>query len=253
MKTGMKTGVVIPFYNHAGAIGTVVNALKPFGLPCWIVDDGSDASCEPVLQDIAHCEKNWVQIVWQRPNRGKGAAVTAGLQAAAANGCTHALQIDADGQHDVDSIAKILALAARNPQAMITGYAVYDASVPKSRLYGRYITHVWVWINTLSLEIRDSMCGLRVYPLAPTLEVLRRASLGERMSFDIEILVHLFWRGVRVLNIPVPVTYPIDGVSHFQPLRDNLQISGAHARMFLGMLWRAPLLLVRRLVGKPPS
>jgi hypothetical protein len=38
--------------------------------------------------------------------------------------------------------------------------------VPKGRLYGRYATHVWIWINTLSFEIRDSMCGYRVYPLA---------------------------------------------------------------------------------------
>ena len=42
-------------------------------------------------------------------------------------------------------------------QAIIAGYPIYDESVPKLRLYARYLTHVWVWINTLSLAIKDSM------------------------------------------------------------------------------------------------
>ena len=65
------------------------------------------------------------------------------------------------------------------------------------------------------------------------------------MSFDTEIIVRMFWRGVRILNAPVPVVYPIDGVSHFHAWHDNVLISAAHAKMFVGMLWRSPLLLLR--------
>lgn len=59
--------------------------------------------------------------------------------------------------------------------------------MPKGRLYGRYLTHFWVWVETLSLDIRDSMCGFRIYPLAATEALLRSEALGERMDFDIEV------------------------------------------------------------------
>ena len=137
--------------------------------------------------------------------------------------------------------------SAEHPDAVISGCPVYDQSVPKGRLYGRYLTHVWVWINTLSLQIRDSMCGFRVYPLAATLALLNRAQIGRRMDFDVEILVRLHWQGVPIRNRPTRVIYPEDGVSHFQLWRDNARISKMHARLFFGMLLRMPQLLWRKL------
>jgi glycosyltransferase involved in cell wall biosynthesis len=253
-----KPCIVIPFYNHARSIATVVRSLKAFGLRCYLVNDGSDASCEAVLSELAHSEASWLRVINYQPNQGKGMAVMTGMDAAARDGYSHAAQIDADGQHRAQDLSVLLEQACKYPQAVITGYAVYDASVPKSRLYGRYATHVWVWINTLSLQVRDSMCGLRVYPLAPTLAIWQRSKdallgIGKRMSFDTEILVRLCWRGVPIINLPASVTYPLDGVSHFKVWRDNLHISAAHTRMFVGMLCRLPLLLsrnVRRWSGK---
>ena len=245
--------IVIPFYNHAGSIVQVVSELKSLQLHCYLINDGSDANCTPVLKALAETESNWLRVISYQPNQGKGMAVMTGLDAALRDGYTHAAQIDADGQHRVSDVQTLLTLAGEHRRAMITGYAVYDASVPKSRLYGRYATHVWVWINTLSLQIRDSLCGLRVYPLAATAPIWRNATtwwghIGRRMSFDIEILVRLYWRGIRIINVPVPVTYPLDGVSHFKVWRDNLQISAAHARLFFGMLLRSPVLLARTLL-----
>ena len=166
-----------------------------------------------------------------------------------ADGCSHALQIDADGQHDADDVPRFLAEAQAHPDAVVNGRPVYDESVPKGRLVGRYATHVWVWINTLSFDIADSMCGFRAYPLAATIAMLDRESVGLRMDFDIEIIVRLHWAGVPVRNLPTRVTYPLDGVSHFDLWRDNLRISKMHARLFFGMLWRAPRLLLRRIGG----
>ena len=85
----------------------------------------------------------------------------------------------------------LLEEARRHPDAVISGEAIYDSSVPRSRRYGRYLTHVWVWINTLSFDIRDSMCGLRVYPLAATCAIWRAHRIGQRMDFDTEIMVRL--------------------------------------------------------------
>jgi len=248
----MKVCIVVPFYNHAGAIGNVVDALKPLGLHCLIVDDGSDAESQRVLSDIT-ARESWVEVIRLPQNGGKGAAVMAGCDAALAAGFTHALQIDADGQHDAGDAARMLELAARHPDAMIGGVAVYDSTVPRSRRYGRYLTHGCVWINTLSLQIRDSMCGFRVYPLAPTCKLWRQHRIGRRMDFDIEIMVRLHWGGVRIIAFPTRVTYPRDGISHFKMLEDNLFITRMHIRLLFGMLWRMPALLARNWAHRGPK
>jgi glycosyltransferase involved in cell wall biosynthesis len=248
----MKICIVIPFYNHAGAIAHVVDALKPLDLPCFIVDDGSDVAAQQVLSQIA-IRESWVKVLRLAKNGGKGAAVMAGCDAALAAGFTHALQIDADGQHDAAEAVHLLEQAARFPEAMIGGVAVYDSTVPRSRRYGRYLTHVTVWLNTLSLEIRDSMCGFRVYPLAAACAIWRARRIGRRMDFDIEIMVRLHWKGVRIIAVPTRVTYPRDGVSHFHLLDDNILIAGMLARLLVGMLWRLPALLYRRLVHRDPK
>jgi glycosyltransferase involved in cell wall biosynthesis len=248
-RAALRPAIVIPFYNHERAIAHTVTGLRPYRLPCWIVDDGSDPRCAPELERLLREEGEWLHLLRYQPNLGKGEAVMRGMRAAAEAGHTHAVQIDADGQHDPGDLARMLEQAVEHPLAVICGVPVYDRTVPKSRLYGRYVTHVWVWINTLSLEIRDSMCGFRVYPLGPALHVWNSQHIGRRMQFDTDILVRLYWQGLRVINVPTRVTYPIDGVSHFDLWRDNLRISGMHARLFFGMLWRLPRLLGRRLKG----
>jgi len=242
-----KPCIVVPVYDHADAIAATVAGLKPHGLTTYLVDDGSHDACAQILDALTAAEPDWLRLIRLTPNQGKGAAVMAGFEAAAADGHSHGLQIDADGQHDAEAIPALLDLARHHPQALVTGIPVYDDSVPRSRLYGRYVTHVWVWINTLSLRIRDSMLGFRVYPLAPALQVWHTQHVGRRMDFDTEIMVRMFWDGADVISLPTRVTYPLDGVSHFDVWRDNLRISGMHARLFGGMLWRLPRLLLRRL------
>jgi hypothetical protein len=150
------------------------------------------------------------------------------------------VQIDADGQHDVSQLPELLAAAQRHPDSVVTGVSVYDDRAPRIRIYGRYLTHFWVWVNTWSFQIRDSMCGFRVYPLVAALRHRPRASRDWRMEFDTEILVRMFWDGVPVVNIPTRVTYPADGISHFRVVRDNWRITVMHARLFVGMLRRLP-------------
>lgn len=237
--------IVIPYFNHPAAIGATLAGLAPLGLPCWIADDGSDAAGAAALQAAAQTHAGWVQVLRDERNRGKGAAVLRACRAAAAAGCTHALQVDADGQHTLADAPRLLRAAARYPDALVLGLPQFDASVPRARLHGRRITHVWVWINTLSLAIRDTMCGFRVYPLAALLELVASERMGQRMEFDTEVVVRLAWRGVDVVNVPTAVRYPLDGVSHFDLWRDNVRISAMHTRLFFGMLWRLPRLLWR--------
>ncbi|WP_374439641.1 glycosyltransferase family 2 protein [Pseudomonas panipatensis] len=238
---------VIPVYNHEHALPQVVADLHAAGLPCVLVDDASSANCAQVM-DILATGAN-THLVRLPVNQGKGGAVMAGLREATNLGYSHALQVDADGQHDLADVERFLDASQRLPQALICGYPQYDDSVPKSRLYARYLTHVWVWINSLSLSIRDGMCGFRVYPLAPTLALIERTRLGRRMDFDPEILVRLAWRNQPMHWLPTRVHYPLDGLSHFRLFHDNALISSMHARLFFGMLWRAPAILWRRLRG----
>ena len=154
--------------------------------------------------------------------------------------------VNRHSRHGWRNAARFLDLAKRHPAAVVCGNPLYDASVPKARLIGRYATQVWVWINTLSFAIRDSMCGFRVYPLPPAVRLLDEEHIGRRMDFDSEILVRLAWRGLETINLPTPVTYPADGVSHFDVLRDNLRITRMHTRLFFGMLRRLPRLLRRK-------
>ncbi len=239
----MRVCAVVPVFDHAHAVAGVVEALLAYDLPVLLIDDGSDVACATALDALARPGR--VEVLRHAQNQGKGAAVVTGFKMAAARGYSHVLQIDADGQHDTADVPRFLAAAAAEPCAVIAGCPNYDVSVPRGRLYGRYATHVWVWINTLSLRIKDSMCGFRIYPLASVLALVERQHLGRRMDFDTEILVRLDWAGVAIRNLATRVRYPADGVSHFALWRDNLLISRMHARLFFAMLPRAPRLLAR--------
>ncbi len=239
-----KPCAVIPVYNHETAVPAVVDALLASGLPCVLVDDASSPACAAVLEQLAG--RAQVFLVKLAVNQGKGGAVMAGLREASRRGFSHALQVDADGQHDLRDVETFIEHSRTHPDALICGYPQYDASVPKGRLYARYLTHVWVWINSLSLQIPDSMCGFRVYPLPPTLALIDSVHLGKRMDFDPEILVRLAWRNQPMRWLPTRVHYPQDGLSHFRLFHDNALISSMHTRLFFGMLLRAPLILWRR-------
>lgn len=236
--------IIIPVYNHAERIESICAAIAQKGMHCYLIDDGSEKNCAAVLQGIAQKE-NLVKLIRLEPNQGKGVAVCRGLQQAHTDGFTHALQIDADGQHDLSYADQFLSLAQQFPNAVISGSRPYQELPPKRR-YGRMVTDVWVWIHTLSLSIKDSMCGYRLYPLHETAQLLQRAKIGKRMDFDTDILVKLYWQGLAVKHVTIAVAYEDDITSHFNLLHDNIRVSKMHTKLFFGMLWRLPKLLIRK-------
>lgn len=237
--------IVIPCFNHGSLIGNVIAQLTPYNLHCIVVDDGSDCVTQEHLQRLCE-EYPWVRTLRLPTNSGKGVAVIEGIKLAEKLGFSHVLQVDADGQHTLEDIPQLLQLAQQHPDSLISGQPIYDDSIPKARLYGRWITHIWVWIETLSFSLKDSMCGFRVYPIAPVLRVTSEVMLGRRMDFDTEIMVRLYWLGYDSHFIPTRVKYPENGISHFDALHDNLRISWMHSRLFFGMLQRLPSLLQRK-------
>jgi predicted LPLAT superfamily acyltransferase len=235
---------IIPCYNHSEALPTVLKNIEPYQLTCILIDDGSSSDAAFKLKQLSALYP-WITLLQLATNQGKGAAVMTGLEYAFNQGFTHAIQIDADGQHDSQFIELLIEKSELNPDALISGYPVYDNSVPKHRLIARYITHFWVWVETLSFTIKDSMCGFRVYPIKQTVSLIKQFKIGKRMDFDTDIMVRLYWQGTPSIFIPTHVTYPKDGVSHFNAFKDNVRISWMHTRLFFEMIPQIPSLLKR--------
>ncbi|MBT9538742.1 glycosyltransferase family 2 protein [Thiobacillus sp.] len=240
--------VLIPSYNPGAQVYATVRAARAHWQPVWVVVDGSSDGTAAGLQDMAASDPGL--RVWVLPaNGGKGAAVLHGLDQAAAEGYTHALTMDSDGQHPADLIPAFMAASQQQPAAMILGKPVFDADAPALRVQGRKISNCWANLETLWAGIGDSLYGFRVYPIEPLRQVMRGQRWMRRFDFDPEAVVRLCWRGVRPINLDAPVKYlraDEGGVSHFNYLRDNTLLTWMHLRLVLGFVLRLPLLLVRR-------
>jgi predicted LPLAT superfamily acyltransferase len=204
--------------------------LERFHLPCIVVDDGSGPETQAALAS-ARAEMPWVSVHRLAQNSGKGAALMAGYQVAASRGFTHALQLDADGQHDTDAVPLLLAAMERKPEALVLGRPIFDASAPRSRLLGRKLSIWSVWAATRSFAIKDPLCGMRGIPLALALRVMASAELGRRMEFDPEFAVRCVWGGAEVVSVDVNVVYPQGGLSHFRGAADSRALSRTYARL----------------------
>ena len=243
----MRFCLIIPHYDHLEQFSKILPRLVEQGFPLVVIDDASPQDCFEALKVLLDEYAHDVLLVRHEQNQGKGGAVITGLKTAKEAGFSHALQVDADGQHDIEGITALVAQAKRFPRGMICGQPVFDDSVSKLRFYSRYLTLVLVWVETLGREIKDALCGFRCYPLEPTMKLLRRDVMGKRMAFDPEILVRAVWAGIPLIYVPVPVAYPEDGKSHFRYLRDNVEITWMHIRLLLGMLVRSPELICRKI------
>jgi glycosyltransferase involved in cell wall biosynthesis len=235
----VKPGLAITIYDHGGTIAGVLEPLAAFALPCVLVDDGSGEQTRREIDRMATLHP-WVEVHRHAGNRGRGAALRTAYRAAAARGMTHVVQLDADGQHDAADVPRFLEAARARPEALVLGEPVFDDSVPWHRLHGRKLSQAIVRLETLSRAVHDPLCGFRCIPLAPTLEVMRRARMGDRMDFDPELTVRLVRAGVPVLNLPTAVRYPADGISHFRMLEDNLRIAWAYLRLAVDGRWGPP-------------
>jgi len=230
--------IIIPTYNNTHTIGPLIEQLKPYLFPCLIINDGSDAPTHAILDSLANTHHNWVQVFHRPNNQGKGGALKYGLKQAYEQGFTHALQLDADLQHQVSEINSFVQSVHNWPQAFIIGQPIFDKSAPLSRRLGRYFTHIFIWLETWSFQIKDALCGYRVYPLDSTIAVLNKSIIGDRMDFDPEIAVRLFWHKVPIVNVPTHVLYYKDGVSHFDVYMDNLRLTRMHIKLLWCLLWR---------------
>ena len=251
----MRHLVLIPSFNSGAKLSETVRAARARWPDVWVVVDGStDGSGEALRAEAAAAADAGVRVLALPENRGKGAAVLHGLREAAAAGFTHALTMDADGQHPADRIPAFMAASRADPGAMVLGLPVFGPEAPAVRVRGRRVSNWWAGLETGRAGIGDSLCGFRVYPIAPLLAVMERTRWMRRFDFDPEAAVRLSWAGVRAVNLPAPVRYlsaAEGGVSHFRYARDNALLTWMHTRLVLGAMLRLPALLRRRRRARP--
>lgn len=232
--------VLIPAYNPGPRLlRTVTEALQVWS-PVLVVVDGSTDGSDAALDALA-AQRDDFRVIRRAANGGKGAAVLDGLETALADGFTHALVLDADGQHPIDHIPPFMAASAARPDAMILGRPVFGPEVPLERLYGRKLSVGLVHLECLGRDIADPLFGFRVYPVRPTRDVLDSIRSARRYDFDPEVAVRLFWRGVPAVNLPAPCRYIAKsdgGISHFHYLRDNVRMVWLHTRLITRLLFR---------------
>ncbi len=217
--------IVLPVYNHSATVGMVLQEIIehfPHAL-VLVVNDGSTDGTSTAIECVRERKpESQITVLEHRRNRGKGAALMTGFRAAWEAGCTHAMTMDADGQHQLSDAIRLAAIAHLFPDDLITGDRQIDRrAVPVNSRRGRDMSRFWLWLQT-GIDIPDPQCGLRVYPLSPTLAV---RCLTRRYDFETEIATRLAWSGVRIRSAAVACIYfsPEQRVTHFRPLQDTVR------------------------------
>lgn len=233
--------VLIPTKDNVGTVGDVARRSTAYGLPVFVVDDGStDGSGRAAAEGGA--------TVFTHPkNLGKGAALLTGMREAAARGYSHVICLDADGQHDPSDIPAYVAAIEKEPVAIFAG--VRDLSTaPEISRFGRRFSNFWIYVET-GWKVADSQCGFRSYPIGPTLSL---GLGGGRYELEVEVLSRALWDGIPVRDIPCKVYYPPaeERVSSFRPFKDNARISWANALLVAERILWPPRWFMRL---RPPS
>ncbi|HEY5227272.1 MAG TPA: glycosyltransferase family 2 protein [Opitutaceae bacterium] len=228
--------VLIPAFNPGRLLAATVEGALRFWGEVWVVVDGStDGSHD----SLAAAGRPGLRVIVLPGNGGKGRAVLEGSVSALAAGFTHALVMDADGQHPAARIGDFMASSAAAPGAVICGRPVFGPEAPRARLYGRKLSVGLVRMETSGMGAADPLFGFRVYPLAPLVAVLGATRGARRYDFDPEVAVRLAWAGTPAINLDAECVYvPRErgGVSHFRYLRDNLTMVAMHARLIAALL-----------------
>ncbi len=230
--------IIIPSYNTGDKLAETVKEALSHWCPVWVVIDGSTDGSQKRLAELGAGESR-LRILFLERNSGKGAAVLCGFVEALKSGFTHALVMDADGQHSTNHISLFMETSEKNPDAMILGVPQFAPDSPASRRHGRRVGNWWANLETLWGGIEDSLFGFRIYPLEASVQILQKIRGARRFDFDTELAVRLFWSGVRPINLPAPVRYfrsAAGGISHFHYLRDNLLLVRRHTLLVLEML-----------------
>ncbi|MDX2469858.1 MAG: glycosyltransferase family 2 protein [SAR324 cluster bacterium] len=235
--------VVIPTYNHSHCLDRLATEIGGLKLPLFIVDDGSDEETKKTCQAVK-AKHSHVQLLTLEQNAGKGNASQRGFELAYEAGFTHAILIDADGQHDVSEMPQFIEAAKANPKALVMGNPIFGPEAPQIRVQGRKVTQFWVHLETLKGGLGDALFGFRCYPLESVTNL--SGNFGRGMDFDPEIAVRLYWAGVPIVNLDCKVSYDTTQPSNFDMVGDNLKMIQLHTKLVIETILKFPKVAIRR-------
>ena len=238
--------VLVPTFNNQGSLQRVMQEILQAGWPLWVIDDGSTDGTGQLLQSW----QSKVHVISYQPNRGKAYALEQGFKAALEAGYTHAITMDADGQHLVEDLPALAAFAAEHPDTVVVGARMKEDKQGQKAgsAFANRFSNFWFHVQT-AIPLQDTQCGLRIYPLHAVQGI---RVLGRRYEGELELLVRLAWRGWNEQSLPVHVYYPpqAERVSHFRPVTDFARISVLNTLLtLLALLYGLPARLVHR-IGK---
>ena len=243
----MKIACVIPHYDHTATLFDVAAGARQRLDDVRVVDDGSTALPENFAAKLAELG---VALIRHERNLGKGAALLTAARALRADGVTHMIVIDADGQHDPADLPRFVSELEAHPEAVVVGCRDFEhaENVPKSSRFGRNFSNFWCRLET-GVKCDDTQSGFRAYPVAGLTALKFHC---RRYNFEIEALVKLLWAGYALREVPIPVFYDAPGkrISHFDPWRDNFRLSCLHTCLVTRQLLPIPH---KRLVAAPPK
>lgn len=237
--------VLIPTYNNAGSLASVLTKVLEYTTHAIVVNDGSTDNTREILAAFPN-----IHAVNYEPNCGKGIALRTGFKEAVRLGYDYVITMDSDGQHYASDLIKFLEKLDEQPGALIVGARNMDQeNVPTKSSFGNRFSNFWFWVNT-GIQLPDTQSGYRLYPVKL---LAGKKYFTRKYEFEIEVMVRASWSGIPVISIPVSVYYPKpeERVSHFRPFKDFTRISILNTCLVLiALFWVKPRDFVRLLMKK---
>ena len=194
----IKTCVLIPSYNEAKTIGSIIREVKSKDFSVCVIDDGSTDKTASIA------EAEGAIVLKQDKNKGKGASLRDGFKYALKNDFDTCLIMDADGQHDAGDIDSFFKKMDETGADIIIGNRMSDtSSMPRARNVTNRIMS-FIISKMCGYKIPDSQCGFKLIKR----RVLENIKL-ESSNYDIEseILLKAAKADFKIESVPVKTVY----------------------------------------------
>jgi glycosyltransferase involved in cell wall biosynthesis len=236
-----QTCIIIPTYNNAGTLESVIRGVLKHSSNVLVINDGSTDNTREIIDRFPE-----VDVIHLPKNKGKGYAIRTGFKEAVRRGFEYAITIDSDGQHLPDDLPKFFKKIEEEPGYLIIGARnLAQAGIPGGTTFGNNFSNFWVWMQT-GYHLPDTQSGYRLYPIQ---RLAKKRWYTRRFEFEIEVLIRSAWKGIPITSVPVSVIYPPkeERVTHFRPFIDFARISLLNSILtILGLLFYRPRMLYRR-------
>lgn len=190
--------IIIPAYNEEKVIGQVIANIKKEGYKnILVVDDGSTDKTSKVAR------KSGARVLRHFINRGKGAAMKTGLEAAKILKADYVITLDGDGQHEPKDIKKIIKKLKEGYEIVLGSRFLSDNKIPLVKRFANQVANI-ITLIFYGLYVSDTQSGFRGYS-KKALFLIKTES--EEYEFDSEIIREIVNNKLKFTEIPIKVYY----------------------------------------------